>query len=244
MANKSNDPAKKSGSKKDPEGLHEGHRERLKKRFLDANSFEGWEEHQILELLLFYSIPRIDTNGIAHVLLNEFGSIAGVFDADYEDLIKIKNISPNSATLLKMIPKFTSVYYNSTNKKTIYNDSKLLKNLFKAHLTGLDHEELWVACFTGKLELITCELVSQGVVNGAPLQMRKLMEIVMKANAASIAIAHNHPKGKAVPSSEDIAVTREIKSDMERVQVSLLDHIIVGEDDTISLRLSPHMFWD
>ncbi|MCH5193151.1 MAG: RadC family protein [Oscillospiraceae bacterium] len=244
MANKTDDSAKAPKSKKDPEGLHEGHRERLKKRFLDANSFEGFEEHQILELILFYSIPRIDTNEIAHVLLNKFGSLSGVFDADYEELVKIKGISMNSATLLKMIPRLIPVYYNSRNKDTVYNDSKRITDMFKAHLTGLDHEELWVACFNGKLELITCQLVSKGVVNGADVQTRRLMEIVMKAKAVSIAVAHNHPKGNAVPSSEDMAFTRDIKRDMERVQVSLLDHIIIGDNDTHSLRLSPYMFWE
>lgn len=244
MANKSNGSAKNPRPKKDPEGLHEGHRERLKKRFREANSFEGFEEHQILELLLFYSIPRIDTNEIAHILLNKFGSLSGVFDADYDELIKMKYITENTATLLKMIPRFTSVYYNSKNKDTIYQNNELLQDLFKAHLVGLDHEEFWVACFTGKLELITCELVSKGVVNGASVNMRKLMEITLKANAVSISVAHNHPKGEARPSNDDIATTRMIKSTMESIGVQLLDHIIIGENDTHSLRISPYMLWD
>ena len=244
MANKSNGQAKNPKPKKDPEGFHEGHRERLKKRFREANGFNGFEEHQILELLLFYSIPRIDTNEIAHMLLNKFGSLAGVFDADYDELVKMKYITDNTATLLKMIPRFTSVYYNSKNKDTIYKDDKLMKDLFKAHLVGLDHEELWIACFTGKLELITCEIVSKGVVNGASVNMRKLMEITLKANAASVAIAHNHPKGESRPSNDDIATTRTIKSTMESIGVQLLDHIIIGENDTHSLRISPYMLWD
>ena len=244
MANKSNNSSETLKPKKDPDGLHKGHRERLKKRFLEANSFDGFEEHQILELLLFYSIPRIDTNEIAHVLLKEFGSIAGVFDADYNDLIKIKNISQNSATLLKMIPRLMSVYYSSKNKDTVYSDSKLIKELFRSRLSGLDHEEFWVACFNGKLELISCELVSSGVVNGATIHMRKIMEIVIKTNAVSIAVAHNHPKGDAKPSNEDIAITREIKSNMESIGVSLLDHIIIGENNIEALRFSPYMLWD
>lgn len=244
MANKTTDPTKAAKPKKDPEGLHEGHRERLKKRFREANSFDGFEEHQILELLLFYSIPRIDTNEIAHTLLNRFGSLSDVFDADYNELIKMKYITENTATMLKMIPRLMSVYYKSKNENTVYSDNKLLKELFRSHLTGLDHEEFWIACFNGKLELISCELVSSGVVNGATVHMRKLMEIVIKTNAVSIAVAHNHPKGNAIPSNEDIAITRDIKSNMERIEVSLLDHIIVGENDIGSLRFSPYMFWD
>lgn len=244
MAEKSGNPSKTPKPKKDPEGLHEGHRERLKRRFREADSFDGFEEHQILELLLFYSIPRIDTNEIAHVLLNRFGSLAGVFDADYDELIKMKYITENTATLLKMIPKFINVYYKAKNKDTIYNDNKLLRDLFKARLAGLDHEELWVACFNNKLELITCELVCSGSVNGATINMRKLMEIVLKSNAVSVAIAHNHPQGDPKPSNDDIATTRAVKSRVEGISAQLLDHIIVGESDTVSLRFSSYMFWD
>ena len=238
------DRSKTAKPKKDPEGLHEGHRERLKKRFRDANSFDGFEDHQILELLLFYSIPRIDTNEIAHTLLNRFGSLSDVFDADYGELVKMKYITDNTATLLKMIPRLISVYYNSKNESTVYSNSNLMKELFRSRLAGLDHEEFWIACFNGKLELISCELVSSGVVTGASVHMRKLMEIVIKTNAVSIAVAHNHPKGNTRPSNEDIVITREIKRSMEHIEVSLLDHIIIGENDIISLRNSPYMSWD
>ena len=238
------DKSKTAKPKQDPEGLHEGHRERLKKRFREANSFDGFEDHQILELLLFYSIPRIDTNEIAHMLLNRFGSLSNVFDADYDELVKMKYITDNTATLLKMIPRLMTVYYNSQNKSTVYSDTKLLKELFRSRLTGLDHEEFWIASFNSKLELISCDLVTSGVVNGATVHMRKLMEIVIKTNAVNVAVAHNHPKGTARPSNEDMAITREIKNSMEHIEVSLLDHIIVGENDITSLRLSPYMLWD
>lgn len=100
---------------------HEGHRERLKNRFL-TSSLDNFEPHNILELLLFYSIPRQDTNEIAHALLDRFGSLKGVFDADFSELIKIKGIKENSATLIKLIPQISRAYmFEEINKEKIFD---------------------------------------------------------------------------------------------------------------------------
>ena len=90
---------------------HEGHRQRLKNRFL-TEGLDSFETHNILELLLFYSIPQRDTNGIAHKLLDTFGSLKGVFEADFEELIKIDGIKENTATLLKLIPEVARAYFH------------------------------------------------------------------------------------------------------------------------------------
>lgn len=235
---KENNAAKGSDNKK---GIHEGHRERMRKRFREANGFDGFEEHQILELLLFYAIPRRDTNEMAHILINRFGSIAGVMDADYDELTELSFINENAATLLKILPSLISVYYNSYSSGILYDNSEKMKNLFKPFFAGLNHEEFRVACFDPKLELLANERICAGGPTSSKVDMRRLMSIVIKSNATSVAIAHNHPKGDPVPSAADIMATKEIDAAMNSIDVALLDHIIVGERRTLSMKDTLYM---
>lgn len=232
--------SKAAKSTKD-KGLHEGHRERLRKRFREAESFDGFEEHQILELLLFYVIPRRDTNEMAHKLINRFGSLARVMDASYEELMEFSFINENAAVLLKFMPSLISVYHNSGSIGKIYDNSKKLEELFKPCFAGLNHEEFRVACFSPKLELLTNERICEGGPTESKVDIRKLMEIAIKSNAAFIAVAHNHPKGDPTPSTVDIRVTKCIKEAMNAVDITLIDHIIVGERKTFSMSNTVHM---
>ena len=234
---KSNKNNAKSGiSSDDKKDIHEGHRKRMRRRFIESDGFKGFEEHQVLELILFYSIPRRDTNDYAHMLIDKFGSLAKVVDASYESLTELSFVNENTAVLLKMLPAFMSVYHKSSNKKESYNNTEKLIGLFKSDFAGSTHEEFRIACFNVNLELICDELISSGSPTGSSVDMRKLMEIVVKSNAVSIAVAHNHPNGDPTPSNSDISVTRQIDTLTKGIGVSLLDHIIVGENQSISLR--------
>lgn len=221
--------------KKSKENLHEGHRARMRERFRQ-NGFNGFNEHQIIELLLFYTCPRKDTNELAHILVNKFGSIAGILDADFDDLISVNGISENTATLFKIIPKFLPVYYNSRSDGLIYDNINKLKNLFKPYFVGLTHEEFRLACFDNNLHMIKNILIAEGGPASTPIEIRKITEEVIHSNSPSIAIAHNHPKGVPSPSKEDIAATRFINTTMKAIGVELLDHIIVGDASVVSMR--------
>lgn len=224
-----------SKPKKDPDGLHKGHRNRMKKRFIEAG-FTGFTEHQIVELMLFYAYPMVDTNEKAHKLINKFGNIAGILDASYDDLTQDDLLTENAATMFKVILSIIPIYYNSKNSESMYDNLDKLKSLFEPYFIGLDHEEFRVACFDAKLRLNACILVNKGGPTGSYVDMRGLTEAVLKAKATSIAVAHNHPKASPLPSPDDIQVTQLINTVMSSIGIRFLDHIIVGENKTISMR--------
>lgn len=226
----------KTDSLKNNANVHDGHRERMRLRFRETGSFDGFSEHEIIEMLLFYTHPRRNTNEIAHELINRFGSIAGIIEAEYDDLIKIKYITDGAATLFKMLPKFLPVYYNSKNNGMIYDNSQKLIALFEPYFVGLAHEEFRAAYFDNKLALIRNVALDSGDTSGTAVNIRKLVEIALRENAATVAIAHNHPKTASKPSSGDFNTTQQIIDVLKPMKIDFLDHVIVGEDKTISLR--------
>lgn len=226
----------KTDSLKNNANVHDGHRERMRLRFRETGSFDGFSEHEIIEMLLFYTHPRRNTNEIAHELINRFGSIAGIIEAEYDDLIKVKYITDSAATLFKMLPKFLPVYYNSKNNGMIYDNSQKLIALFEPYFVGLAHEEFRAAYFDNKLALIRNVALDSGDTSGTAVNIRKLVEIALRENAATVAIAHNHPKTASKPSTGDFNTTQQIIDVLKPMKIDFLDHVIVGEDKTISLR--------
>lgn len=215
--------------------LHEGHRKRMRERFRQSG-FKDFNDHQMIELLLFYANPRKDTNELAHKIVDHFKSIAGIFDASYEELMSINGVSENTATLFKIIPGFLPVYYNSRSDGKVYDNIDKLKELFKPHFIGLNHEEFRLACFDNNLRCVSNVLIAAGSPDSSPFEMRKITEEIFKANSSSVAIAHNHPKGVPSPSEEDVASTRYINATLKSLGINLLDHIIVGERSAVSMR--------
>lgn len=223
-------------SQKKEANVHDGHRERMRKRFREADGFDGFSDHEIIEMLLFYTHPRRNTNELAHELINRFGSIAGIIEADYDDLTKVSYITDGAATLFKIIPKFLPIYYNSKNNGMIYDTSQKLMDLFEPYFVGLAHEEFRAAYFDNKLALIKNVALDSGDPSGSSVNIRKLVEIALRENATTVAIAHNHPKTSSKPSSADINTTKQIIEVLRPMKIDFLDHVIVGEDRTVSLR--------
>lgn len=216
-------------------GIHDGHRNRLKKRFLE-NGLAGFEDHNILELLLFYSLPRSDTNEIAHNLLNEFKNISGVFDAPVEQLCKIKGVSLHTATLIKLIPELFSVYHTDKTKDTkIISSTNLAGQFFVPRFYGKLNEEVHIALLDDKKKVIKSEKIFEGTVNSAPITVKKVISAAVNSNATGVIIAHNHPGGIALPSRSDIKVTEKLYKALKLINIQLCDHIIVADDDFVSL---------
>ncbi len=217
------------------ENPHENHRERMRKRFRE-NGFNGFDDHQIIELLLFYTCPRKDTNVLAHTLINRFGSIAGILDASYEDLISIKGISENSATLFKIIPKMLSVYYNSRSDGMVYDNFQKLKELFTPHFVGLTHEEFRLACFNNNLQVVSNILISAGAPSFTYINARKIVEEAFRVKSDYVVLAHNHPNGSPAPSIDDVNTTRSLNRSLKALGINLLDHVIIGKNSSASMR--------
>lgn len=219
------------------DNIHSGHRKRMRSRFLETG-FAGFEPHQVIEMILFYTCPRKDTNELAHRLINHFGSVAGILDADVSELTAINGITENTAVLFKIITKTLPLYYNTRTENIVIDSTAKLKELFIPCFVGLDHEEFWVACFDNNLKLISNKMLFSGSVSASAVNTRTVVEFVIKSKSSMTAFAHNHPKGSAAPSTEDIRTTRMVNDIFKGLGITLMDHIIVGEANTVSMRES------
>ncbi len=217
---------------------HDGHRKRLKARFVKSG-LDDFEPHNVLELLLFYSVPRKDTNPLAHRLINRFGSLSGVFDARPEELMKVDGVTENTAVLISMVPQMARKYLedkaDAVNAISGFND---IGTYLMPKFIGRTVETIMLASLDNKNKIISCNIVAEGENDHANLSKRKVMEEAMRVGATRVILAHNHPRGFAVPSSEDIYLTREIYSLLRSVGIELVDHVVFAEDDFVSLAAS------
>lgn len=212
-------------------GIHDGHRQRLKNKFLQ-HGFQSFEQHNILELLLFYSIPRKDTNEIAHNLLNHFGSLKNVFNAEFEDLIQVNGISENSATLIKMIPKIAKEYMDDSLKEgAIFDTANKIGEYFVNKYLGEQNEIVYAMLLNNKFELLNVVMVHEGSVNSAFISTRKILDAVIKYNASSLILAHNHPNGTVCPSMEDINTTADLMASFMAFDIDLIEHFVVAGNE-------------
>ena len=218
-------------------GLHDGHRQRLIQRFLEED-LDNFEPHNVLELLLFYAIPRKDTNELAHVLMDTFGSLKGVFDAPYEELIKVTGIGPNTAALLKLVPSLTRTYYSSDARRIILDTSEKSGEYFLPYYIGQTEEVGRLACLDAGGKGISNQILHRGSANAAEVNIRKIVNIALRNNAMGVILAHNHPGGLPLPSEEDVATTKSIREALIPMGILLMDHIIVAGQDYVSMARS------
>ena len=218
--------------------IHAGHRQRLKERFL-KDGLDNFEEHQVLELLLFYGIPQRDTNEIAHELIRHFGSLSRVLEATPEELSKVKYVGDNVTTLFKLITAVARYYQVSCAMReeilpTIDACGKYLVPFFYQR----PNETVFLLCLDAKCKVLCCEKVGEGGINSAGVPVRKIVELALKNNASAAILAHNHPSGVAVPSGEDVLTTRRVAMALDAVEVVLVDHIVVADQDWVSMAQS------
>ena len=218
-------------------GLHDGHRQRLIQRFLEED-LDNFEPHNVLELLLLYAIPRKDTNELAHVLMDTFGSLKGVFDAPYEELIKVTGIGPNTAALLKLVPSLTRTYYSSDARSIILDTSEKSGEYFLPYYIGQTEEVVRLACLDAGGKVISNQILHRGSANAAEVNMRKIVNIALRNNAMGVILAHNHLGGLPLPSEEDVATTKSIREALMPMGILLMDHIIVAGQDYVSMARS------
>ncbi len=214
--------------------MHEGHRKRLKERFL-REGIDNFEPHQILELILFYSIPRKDTNEIAHELLKKYGSLSKVLEADVNDLEKTPGIGENSAFILSLIPSLSRRYFKDKWGSKPFIDSSETAGKYAVSLfAGRMYEAFYVICLDAQNRVNFPELIQEGTINESPVYPRLVVETVLRHQANSVILAHNHPGGSLKPSKADIEVTEIIRTALEAISIRVVDHIIVAGDKYIS----------
>lgn len=220
--------------------MHDGHRDRLRKRF-QKTGLETFEQHNMLELLLFYAIPRRDTNETAHILMDTFGSLSGVFNASFEDLCKVDGIGENAATLIKLIPELSREYVTDYARKgTVLDSDSAAADFVKQRFIGAKNEKLIMLCLNSAGKIINTETAADGNVTYINVNMRRIVELAVKNNAANIILAHNHPSGNVAPSGDDALVTVMVRDALKVIDVHLLDHIICSVDgETFSMAAHP-----
>ena len=223
--------------------IHDGHRQRLKERFL-REGLDGFTDVQVLELLLFYVVPRQDTNPIAHDLLARFGTLARVLDASVLKLTEVDGITDNGATFLKLVREIERRYALSQGEEIILNTiddcCEYLTHFFK----GKRNETVFLLSLDAKLKLLSCREVGEGSINYASVPIRRCVEMALEDGATSVILAHNHPSGIAVPSNDDIHTTRRLAMALSAVEIQLADHIVVAEDEYVSMVQSGICFDD
>ena len=222
--------------KKTEQNIHAGHRERVRAEFLGGGFVENTPSHKILELLLFYCIPRVDTNPIAHQMIEKFGSFAAVLDAPAEELAAFKGMTMNSAVLLKSIMVAARRYVKEkADSKPSFKNLDDIGALFLKQFVGFEKEKAAVLCLDGKGAYIAFEFISEGDIASVGLSMRELVRVCIRHNAAAVVLAHNHPSGIAIPSRGDVAVTEMAADTLKAVGIKLIDHIILSADDFVSM---------
>nr|WP_084233557.1 DNA repair protein RadC [Papillibacter cinnamivorans] len=215
--------------------MHDGHRQRMKRRFL-GTGMDSFEDHNVLEILLFYSIPQKDTNPLAHELITRFGSLEGVFDAPAEELMKVPGVGENTAALIKLIPQVYRRYMISkTGSGAILNSSEKAGVFLLPRFAAERDEVVYLVCLDAKCKVLSCRLMFRGSVNSAHVSVRKIVEAALTNNSTSVILAHNHPSGIALPSEEDNLTTLRIQAALEAVGIELADHIVVADDDFVSI---------
>lgn len=215
--------------------IHAEHRQRLKKRFI-SDDLDSFETHNIIELVLFFSIPQGDTNELAHKLLKEFGSLAGVFDAPYDELLKVKGVGEHTATLIKLLAPLSRKYMeDKTREKEVFDSCEAVGEFLLAKYRFRQNEILSVLCLDQNCRFISWEQISSGTVNATAINTRKIIEVAVKTSAHSIILSHNHPNGLAEPSPDDIRSTMMLVDALNVISVKVIDHIIIGGEDYISL---------
>ena len=223
-----------------PKSVHDGHRQRTREEFL-RNGFDiDTPPHKMVEMLLFYSTPRKDTNDMAHELFNRFGTLSALLSATPEQITSVKGIGNNTVCLLEFIKMFNKIAYFEQKKKVLKVDKTFddFYEFLSVQYFALNREEFSMATFKGNGKLINWQVLQVGTLTEVNVSLRNIIEIALKEQASSVIIAHNHPGGDALPSPEDVLMTKNISKGLGNIGVGLLDHVIFCDDDYISMRQS------
>lgn len=216
--------------------LHDKHRERMRERYL-SEGMDGFQPHQILELILFYVIPRKDTNELAHQLLNRFGSISNVFEATPKELMKVDGIGKSAAVFLNMFSQIRRVYDADKLKQKNHINSTKDAGMFCTNLfLGRIYENFFVISLNSQNKIINTEKLCEGTADETVVYPKSIARIAIQNNAVKIIVTHNHPGGGVDPSTEDISITTQIKTALDVIGVTLEDHVIVADDKYYSFR--------
>ena len=222
--------------------LHTGHRNRVRKKFLESGFTDATPKHEILEMILFYSVPRKDTNALAHELLIKFGSLSGVLNASASELMKFPGVTENTVALFKLIMETSRVYQaESMSKGGVFSSADEMGTYLLGRFAGVTEEQVAMLCLQNNGKFISFDIISHGDVSAVGVSSRKVVETVIERQAGMVVLAHNHPGGIALPSKTDLESTRRISEVLRHIGVRLFDHVVIADGDFVSFRQSEQL---
>lgn len=211
------------------ENPHKGHRARMKERYASCQGLEGFADHEVLELLLYYAIPQKDINKLCHDLIKRYGSLSAVFEAPLEDLVKVKGVGMNTAMLISMIlPVYKRYALDKAKHKVNLSNFERSSFYAKSLFCGERYEVFYMICVDAKCRLIRTVRLNQGTIDETPIYPRLVVEHALNCKAHGVILAHNHPSGDPYPSDSDITTTQLIINALSGLDIQVLDHIIVA----------------
>lgn len=213
---------------------HAGHRERMRERFY-KNGMEGFSDHEILEFLLFYVYAQKNTNDLGHALMDRFGTLNAVFDADIAELLQVDGIGDRAAMLIKLIPEIARKYYGNDRGSVSMLKADARCSYFLKELSARSEEVVLLGCLNDSWWLQSVHTLASGSPDQVQIDPQKLMRIALASGCTMFVLAHNHPKGLAVASYEDIRATESIRKLLDGVRLHLVDHVIVADGKSISM---------
>lgn len=224
-----------SHKSKNKSEIHAGHRDRMKQRLIFHGS-DSFNSHELMEMLLYYALPRQNTNEQAHRLMEQFGSLRGIFQADYQELIAVEGIKSHTASLILVCGGILRRIALEENKPIDhYERMEQAVNYLRNLYVGVKVERAYLMLFDNGMKLIDCINLGDGVINQANILPRKVIQEAILKQATGVLLAHNHPGGLAIPSPEDIEITGHLNYALSVSGVTLLDHLILTETSVMSI---------
>lgn len=232
---------KRSVRPEDEKRIHMGHRRRMRQIAL-TEGLDRFTDVQIVEMFLFFVFPNGDTNPLAHRLLERFGSIRGVLEARREELLTVRGIGESAANFIRFIQLFAGQYLRSSSfsdpVRKRFRTTESVRKYYEGVFLGAKDEQIRAMAITEDLYLVKEEMILSGTFGKVELSARKLADFTLRNGCDRVILAHNHPRGLAIPSSVDVEVTTKLSRLLFELDILMLDHVIVAPSGSFSLRES------
>lgn len=215
--------------------IHAGHRERIRER-ARREGLAAFSEHEVLELLLTYTIPQKDVNPLAHALIDRFGSVSNVFGADENELMQVNGVGRNAALLLSLMPQLMRYYQmNAQGDKPVISNLAQAKQYCAPLFLGARQERLYMVCLNKNGQVRYMTLLHTGTVDEVALYPRVVVQTALRHDAHAVLLAHNHPSGMIEPSMADTKATLAVTRALETMNIAMVDHLIFAGGETYSM---------
>jgi len=211
-----------------------GHRRRHIDRGI-TQGLESFNKHEVLELMLFFSRPRVNTNPTAHLLIDKFGSLHNVCNAPLCELLEISGVGQSTAEFLKMLPEFVRTYELSVfEEKMVFKTTNEIGKYCVAFQVGRISEVVFILCLDARNQLVKRVKLAEGTPGDVYIEPRQVIEHITHTATTKVVLCHNHPGGTLFPSQKDLEITSKIRIALQSINVTLLDHIIVANNAYVS----------